>query len=133
MLTTIEVVIGAIAGGLLTSGVSKWKERKTISKQLEELQKQINGMQNEFREELAIVRSELMLEISGLKKAESASLKNTIRSACKNAIHQNYIPLDEKQDILDCYYAYEDIVAKNGVIDDAVASMRELPNEVPQY
>lgn len=32
---------------------------------------------------------------------------------------------------MSCYQAYEEIVASNGVIDDIVKQMRELPNEEP--
>lgn len=132
VLTTVEVIIGALAGAFLTNAVNRFKERKTIEKTLEKMQEQLEATRKEFKEELAIVRSELMLEIAGLKKAESASLRHTIRKACKDSIHKGWIPLDEKEDVLNIVNSYESIVQVNSFIDDVVASMRELPNEKPK-
>lgn len=99
---------------------TRWKERKTLEQKLELLTAAIENN-----------REQLMKEIAGLKEAESANLRNTIRHSCKNGIRDRWISLDEKQDILACYEAYERIVSNNGVIDDIVIQMRELPNEKP--
>lgn len=132
LMTTVEVVVGALAGALITNIVTRYKERKSIEDKLEELQAQIKENRKEYHDQLAIVRSELMVEIAGLKRAESASLRYTIRNACKESVHKGWIPLDEKSDVLNCYNVYEEIVESNGVVEDCIASMRELGHEPPQ-
>lgn len=118
--SAINVLVGTLMGGIISLLLARWRERNHLEREIAELKASIKSVNDDIKEELA-----------GLKEAESAVLKNTIRYSCKNRIKDGWIPLDEKQDILDCYQAYERIVKSNGVIDDAIKEMRSLPNRKP--
>lgn len=118
--SAINVLVGTLMGGIISLLLARWRERNHLEREIAELKASIKSVNDDIKEEL-----------SGLKEAESAVLKNTIRYSCKNRIKDGWIPLDEKQDILDCYQAYERIVKSNGVIDDAIKEMRSLPNRKP--
>ena len=118
--SAINVSVGTMMGGIISLLLARWRERNHLEREIAELKASIKSVNDDIKEELA-----------GLKEAESAVLKNTIRYSCKNRIRDGWIPLDEKQDILDCYQAYERIVKSNGVIDDAIKQMRSLPNRKP--
>ena len=118
--SAINVLVGTLMGGIISLLLARWRERNHLEREIAELKASIKSVNDDIKEELA-----------GLKEAESAVLKNTIRYSCKNRIKDGWIPLDEKQDILDCYQAYERIVKSNGVIDDAIKQMRSLPNRKP--
>ena len=118
--SAINVLVGTLMGGIISLLLARWRERNHLEREIAELKASIKSVNDDIKEELA-----------GLKEAESAVLKNTIRYSCKNRIRDGWIPLDEKQDILDCYQAYERIVKSNGVIDDAIKEMRSLPNRKP--
>ena len=118
--SAINVLVGTLMGGIISLLLARWRERNHLEREIAELKASIKSVNDDIKEELA-----------GLKEAESAVLKNTIRYSCKNRIRDGWIPLDEKQDILDCYQAYERIVKSNGVIDDAIKQMRSLPNRRP--
>lgn len=118
--SAINVLVGTLMGGIISLLLARWRERNHLEREIAELKASIKSVNDDIKEELA-----------GLKEAESAVLKNTIRYSCKNRIRDGWIPLDEKQDILDCYQAYERIVKSNGVIDDAIKQMRSLPNRKP--
>lgn len=118
--SAVNVLVGTLMGGIISLLLARWKERNHLEREMGELKASIKSVNDDIKEELA-----------GLKEAESAVLKNTIRYTCKNRIKDGWIPLDEKQDILDCYQAYERIVKCNGVIDDAIKEMRSLPNQKP--
>ena len=115
--SAINVLVGTLMGGIISLLLARWRERNHLEREIAELKASIKSVNDDIKEELA-----------GLKEAESAVLKNTIRYSCKNRIRDGWIPLDEKQDILDCYQAYERIVKSNGVIDDAIKEMRSVPN-----
>lgn len=118
--SAVNVLVGTLMGGIISLLLARWRERNHLEREIAELKASIKSVNDDIKEELA-----------GLKEAESAVLKNTIRYSCKNRIRDGWIPLDEKQDILDCYQAYERIVKSNGVIDDAIKQMRSLPNRKP--
>lgn len=118
--SAVNVLVGTLMGGIISLLLARWRERNHLKREIAELKASIKSVNDDIKEELA-----------GLKEAESAVLKNTIRYSCKNRIRDGWIPLDEKQDILDCYQAYERIVKSNGVIDDAIKQMRSLPNRKP--
>lgn len=118
--SAVNVLVGTLMGGIISLLLARWRERNHLEREIAELKASIKSVNDDIKEELA-----------GLKEAESAVLKNTIRYSCKNRIKDGWIPLDEKQDILDCYQAYERIVKSNGVIDDAIKQMRSLPNRKP--
>ena len=118
--SAVNVLVGTLMGGIISLLLARWRERNHLEREIAELKASIKSVNDAIKEELA-----------GLKAAESAVLKNTIRYSCKNRIRDGWIPLDEKQDILDCYQAYERIVKSNGVIDDAIKQMRSLPNRKP--
>lgn len=118
--SAVNVLVGTLMGGIISLLLARWRERNHLEREIAELKASIKSVNDDIKEELA-----------GLKEAESAVLKNTIRYSCKNRIKDGWIPLDEKQDILDCYQAYERIVKSNGVIDDAIKEMRSLPNHKP--
>lgn len=118
--SAVNVLVGTLMGGIISLLLARWRERNHLEREIAELKASIKSVNDDIKEELA-----------GLKEAESAVLKNTIRYSCKNRIRDGWIPLDEKQDILDCYQAYERIVKSNGVIDDAIKEMRSLPNHKP--
>lgn len=118
--SAVNVLVGTLMGGIISLLLARWRERNHLEREIAELKASIKSVNDDIKEELA-----------GLKEAESAVLKNTIRYSCKNRIRDGWIPLDEKQDILDCYQAYERIVKSNGVIDDAIKEMRSLPNRKP--
>ena len=118
--SSVNVLVGTLMGGIISLLLARWRERNHLEREIAELKASIKSVNDDIKEELA-----------GLKEAESAVLKNTIRYSCKNRIRDGWIPLDEKQDILDCYQAYERIVKSNGVIDDAIKQMRSLPNRKP--
>ena len=118
--SAVNVLVGTLMGGIISLLLARWRERNHLEREIAELKASIKSVNDDIKEELA-----------GLKEAESAVLKNTIRYSCKNRIIDGWIPLDEKQDILDCYQAYERIVKSNGVIDDAIKQMRSLPNRKP--
>ena len=118
--SAVNVLVGTLMGGIISLLLARWRERNHLVREIAELKASIKSVNDDIKEELA-----------GLKEAESAVLKNTIRYSCKNRIRDGWIPLDEKQDILDCYQAYERIVKSNGVIDDAIKQMRSLPNRKP--
>ena len=118
--SAVNVLVGTLMGGIISLLLARWRERNHLEREIAELKASIKSVNDDIKEELA-----------GLKEAESAVLKNTIRYSCKNRMRDGWIPLDEKQDILDCYQAYERIVKSNGVIDDAIKQMRSLPNRKP--
>lgn len=57
-----------------------------------------------------------------------ALLRHTIRQACKHRIEKGWVPMDEKDDVLNCYAEYEKLVKNNGVINDCVEQFRALPH-----
>ena len=100
--------------------VSRWQSRNKLEKNIAEL-----------RLSIELANNALKNEINSIKQAQASELRNTVRTSCKLHIKEGWIPLDEKQDIMSCYQAYEEIVTSNGVIDDIVKQMRELANEDP--
>lgn len=118
--SAIEVIVGALIGGIISYIVSKWHSRNKLEKDIAEL-----------RLSIELANNSLKKEIDSLKQAQASELRNTIRTSCKLHIKEGWIPLDEKQDIMSCYESYEKIVSSNGVIDDCIKQMRELPNEEP--
>ena len=118
--SAVNVLVGTLMGGIISLLLARWRERNHLEREIAELKASIKSVNDDIKEALA-----------GLKEADSAVLKNTIRYSCKNRIRDGWIPLDEKQDILVCYQAYERIVKSNGVIDDAIKQMRNLPNRKP--
>lgn len=113
-------MVGAFVGGIISYVVSRWQSRNKLEKDIAEL-----------RLSIELANNTLKNEINSIKQAQASELRNTIRTSCKLHIKEGWIPLDEKQDIMSCYQAYEEIVTSNGVIDDIVKQMRELPNEEP--
>ena len=73
-----------------------------------------------------------------MKKKENNALKEGVQSLLRDRIIQLYyhytekgwMPLDVRNSLESCYKSYE-ALGENGVIDDLVEQLRELPNHKP--